>query len=237
MILSFHLVELSPSATLAALRTRPAPAKTAGLIWWQKAAAVPLAAGIFPPPRPTGLAVTAAWTDDAALDNFLATDPVAEPLSAGWNVRLEPLGAVGDWPVLPGLYQPRASFDDGEPVAVLTMGKLVLRRAVGFFKASGAAERQAVAAPGLLLSTGLARPPRLVASFTVWRNIHAMRAYAQRTGGAHLDATRAHHQRRFHHESLFARFRPYHAHGTWQGFTDLGPTVAHAGIDVQPACY
>lgn len=74
MILSLHLVELPPSATFAALRPRPAPAKRAGLIWWQKTAAVPLAAGIFPPPRPTGLAVTAAWTDDAALDDFLAND-------------------------------------------------------------------------------------------------------------------------------------------------------------------
>jgi hypothetical protein len=94
---------------------------------------------------------------------------------------------------------------------------------VRFLRASAAAERLAVGDPAVLASTGLARPPALVATFSLWQSVAAMRAYAG--GGndpAHRDAVRAHAARPFHHESAFVRFRPYRAEGSWDGREPLG---------------
>jgi hypothetical protein len=83
-------------------------------------------------------------------------------------------------------------------------------------KASGAAEAQAVANPAMIAGTGLARPPRLVATFSLWRSAAEMKAYAYR-GSGHLAAMEGMRVHNFHHEYLFARFRPYAAHGEWDG--------------------
>lgn len=75
---------------------------------------------------------------------------------------------------------------------------------------------------GLLAATGLARPPRFVATFSLWRTPAEMREYAVgRTPGSHLHAIRAHNRDPFHHESVFVRFRPYAAQGRWDGFNPL----------------
>lgn len=227
VILSIDLIDGGPSATLRALRARPRAASVPGLVWAQTALTVPLAAGLFPPPRPTGAARIAAWTGDAALDAFLEREA---PARRGWGVRLEPLRASGAWSAVPQLSGANTPHGDDELVAVLTLGRLKLNRAVPFFRATGRAERQAVADPALLLSTAMARPPRLVATFSVWRTAAEVRAYAYGgTGEEHVSAIRAHRQAPFHHESLFARFRPYAEHGSWRGLRPLaGQSEARA---------
>jgi hypothetical protein len=224
MILSIHLIELSPRHAVPIARAGRRSRRIPGRIWAQAAFTVPLAAGVFPPPRPTGVALIGAWADDRALDRFLADDPLAAHLANGWHTRLEPLRAVGGWSPLPGLADAVGTSDDDAPVAVLTLGRLRLLRAPAFFRASGAAERQAVANPGLVSSTAFARPPRLLGTFSVWQSAAAMRAYAYTRDGAHATASGAHHVRPFHHESVFARFRPYDARGAWHGF---GESLGH----------
>src|SRR3954469_18803146 len=100
MILSVHLAPLRTRPALRALRT---PVAAPGLLWGESLAAVPLAAPLFPPPRPLGVGLVAAWEDDGALDDSLARAPLAERFAGGWHVRLEPLRAFGAWAALPGL--------------------------------------------------------------------------------------------------------------------------------------
>ena len=155
----------------------------------------------------------ASWDDDAALDEFLAGHPLADRLSGGWHVRLEPLHVYGSWSGFPDLPAQELPVDDEEPVAVLTIGRLRLRRVRPFLQASARAEGEAIANPALLASTGLARPPRTVATFSLWRSAREMRDYAG--DGAHRAATTAHRAKPFHHESAFVRFRPYGSRGDW----------------------
>lgn len=76
--------------------------------------------------------------------------------------------------------------------------------------------------PALLRGTGLARPPGLVATFSLWRSTGAMRAYAGGPSGTeHRDAVKAHAERPFHHASAFIRFKPYGAEGEWDGKNPL----------------
>ena len=218
MILSVHLARTGPRDAVSVLRRRLAPDGVPGLIWAQAAVTVPLAAGVLPPPRPTGVGLIAAWSGDEALDDFLERDPSARRLAGGWHVRLQPLRASGSWTALPGLAEPEQPVDDDEPVAVVTLGRLRPRRAVAFLRTTAPAEREAVADPALVLSTALARPPQLVATFSVWDTAAAMRSYAYGSAvAAHVRAIRAHRARPFHHESVFARFRPYAARGAWRG--------------------
>lgn len=215
MILSVHLAEVGLGGALAVLRGPPKRGEVAGLRWAQAGATVPLAAKA---PHPNGVALMAAWADNAAFDDFLSGNPLARRLADGWHVRLDPLRASGAWSALPTLPECSKGAGDDEPVAVLTLGRLRLRRAVAFLRTTAPAERQAVANPALLLSTAIVCPPQFVATFSVWESAAAMTDYAYGvTGAEHVHAIRAHRARPFHHESLFARFAPYRAQGAWRG--------------------
>jgi hypothetical protein len=155
----------------------------------------------------------------------LADAPQARRLAGGWHVRLRPLRAFGSWRELTDLPAHAEPHDPAEPVAVLTLGRLRLGRLVPFLRASARAEGQAVRDPAMLAGTALARPPRLVCTFSVWRSAHAMREYAQGDpGGGHPRAVQAHLRRPFHHESVFVRLRPYASSGAWEGRDPLALT-------------
>lgn len=217
MIASMHLADVGPRAALALLRRRPDPAEIAGLRWAETAVAAPLSDRVLPAPS-LRVGLLAYWDGEDALDRFLAEHPVARRLAGGWHVRLEPVRAAGAWAALPEPVGDGEAMDDDEPVAVLTLGHLRLARAVPFLRTSARASGRAAGDPALLAATGLARPPRLVATFSLWRTTAAMRTFAYgAVGGAHRGAIEADRAQPFHHESMFIRFRPYAAVGLWDG--------------------
>jgi len=168
----------------------------------------------------------AAWKNDEAFEAFSAGHPLARQLAAGWQVRLQPLHVYGKWPGLRDLPEGEIKVGDEEPVAVLTLGRPRLHRLPAFLKASARAEAEAVANPGVLALIGMARPPRLVATFSLWRDVETMRAYARgRSDSAHPTATRADRANPFHHDSAFIRFRPYASQGSWDGRDPLALTA------------
>jgi hypothetical protein len=217
MIVSVHIVDAGLPGMLTALRRRPRPGAAPGLRYAettvtarQGGSGVPLYPGRF--------GLIAAWDGDGALDDFSrSSDPLARLLTGGWHARLEPLRVSGEWPAMPGLPERQLPVEDDEPVAVLTLGRPRLKRLRPFLRSAGPAEEEVVAAPGLLASIGLARPPRLVSTFSLWDSAAAMREYSYRDGGTHMAAVRADRERAFHHESAFIRFRPYRSEGEWEG--------------------
>ena len=132
-------------------------------------------------------------------------------------MRLEPLRVFGAWAGMPGLPAKALPVEDEEPVGVLTLGRLRLRRIGPFRRSATPAERAAMEDGALLAGIGLARPPRLVATFSLWRSAAAMREYATVAGGPHNAAVQADRAQSFHHESAFIRFRPYASKGNWDG--------------------
>jgi hypothetical protein len=218
MIVSVHIADVGAARVPGLLRSRPDPAAVPGLRYAETTIAASLSGSLLPRPQPARVGMIAAWEDDETLERFLAEHPLAERLRGGWHVRLEPLRASGTWSRLRGLPSRELAVDDAEPVAVLTLGRLRPRRAMAFLRASARAERQAVADPALLAATGLARPPQLVATFSLWRTASAMRDYAYGAAGeGHVSAIAAQRAEPFHHESVFIRFRPYASEGSWDG--------------------
>lgn len=218
MILSVHIADVGPRAALGILRAAPAPGDVPGLRYAEPAIGAALGGAVLQAPRPGRVGLIAAWDRDESLEDFLHGHELAKRLAGGWHVRLDPLRIWGAWSALPDFPREQQPVDPDEPVAVLTLGRLRFRRAPSFFRTNAPAADQAVAHPALAAGTGLARPPRFLATFSLWRSAAEMRAYAtgpEVTG--HADAVRAHRARAFHHESAFMRFRPYAARGTWDG--------------------
>src|SRR5436190_39221 len=154
-----------------------------------------------------------------------AAGGLAHALAGGWHVRLQPLRAWGAWRALPRLPGPAFDGDGPDPVAALTLGRVRPGRLVPFLRASARAEGEAVANPEMLAGTALARPPRLVCTFSLWRTARAMRAYVQGDHAAgHPRAVAEHLRRPFHRESVFVRLRPYAARGAWDGRDPLALT-------------
>lgn len=222
VIASFHIADVGKLAGLRLLRLRLSRRDVPGLRYGVSTVSAPLSERLLPRPDAGRVALIAAWDDDVALERFLATHPLAQALAGGWRTRLQATHIFGSWPPLDGLVGEQPPMATDEPVAALTIGSLRVSQAPRFFKASAAAERLAVRDPALLRGTGLARPPGLVATFSLWQSTGAMRAYA---GGPsrmeHRDAVKAHASRPFHHASAFIRFRPYDAEGEWNGENPL----------------
>jgi hypothetical protein len=227
MVTSLHLADVRPSKTLQLLRMRLTPHEIPGLRYAESLIAAPLSPQPLPLPRPGRVGLIAAWENGGALDRFLASNPVAEAFAGGYRVRLEPVRIVGAWPelgeLLPAVAPGQAAADADVPggvvpdgrSAVLTIGRLRLRRGPAFLRASARAEGAALRSPGLLLATGLAHPPRIVVTFSLWSGIAPMRAYVERRSGGHGEATTQHATRPFHSQSAFIRFRPYDESGDW----------------------
>jgi hypothetical protein len=228
MIVSVHIAEVGPRAAAGVLLRPPQPAAVPGLTYAETLTTAPLGEPLLPPRQLRRVGMIAAWDGDDALDRFSASHPVARRLAGGWQVRLQPLRVSGSWSGMPGLPSQTLPVDDGEPVGILTLGRLRLLRTGAFRRSAAPAEAAAIDDPALLAGTGLARPPRLVATFTLWRSAAAMRAYAYREGSSHRAAVGADRARPFHHESAFIRFRPYASQGSWDGRDPLAPLVSPA---------
>lgn len=227
MILSLHVGDVGVGSAVRAMWRRPRPGEIDGLRSTETGLCAPFDGKSMPSPK--RLALIAAWDDDVALDRFLDGHALADTLAAGWRVRLAPLQASeGPWSTIRGLGEPVVETDDDAPVAVVTLGRLRLRRVMSFFRANSGAEKLLAQQDAVLFATGIARPPRFVSTFSLWRTAREMKDYAYgRAGPGHLAAIEAHRREPFHHESIFARFRPYGAEGTIDG---REPLAAHAGM-------
>jgi hypothetical protein len=225
MIVSVHLADADMLQVPRVLRSRPTHAELPGLRYAEPTISLPLRDRPVPRPVRPRIGLIAAWDDDRALERFLATHPFAEHFASGWHVRLEALRVFGAWPKIPGLPDREQPVDDDEAVAVLTLGRPRLKRVVPFLKSSGPAEHDAIGNPAVLASTALARPPRLVSTFSLWRSAALMRRYAFGKDGPHQAAVQADRARPFHHESAFIRFRPYASQGTWDGRDPLAALI------------
>jgi hypothetical protein len=214
MIASVQLLETGILAAPRRLLRPPRPAAIPGLRAALAVTLAPLGPRLLPSPRPGRVGLICAWDDDASCSAFL-NGAAAAPFAGGYAVRLRPTRVVGDWPPFGPLEIERTAEDDG-PVAVLTLGRLRLRRTLPFLRASAAAETDVVASPALVLATGLARPPGVVGTFSLWRDRAEMRAVVEPAGGGHRTATAAHAADPFHHASAFIRFAPYGATGEWR---------------------
>jgi hypothetical protein len=222
MIASVHLADVGVPTALLLNRKAPRPGSIRGLRHANIGLAAPLGGSARPSPQFGRVGLIAFWDDDESIDGFLADHPLAAKLASGWHSRLSPLRAHGTWPGLPSDVPKERHVEHEGPVAALTLGRPRVSQLIRFLRASSKAENSAIVAPGLTWATGLARPPSLVATCSLWQSTRALSTYAYGTREpAHPDAIASSDAKPFHHEQAFIRFRPYASHGHLDGKNPL----------------
>lgn len=170
-------------------------------------------------------ALFAVWRDEAALDRFLTTDPIARRWDAAeqaWHVRMRLLSGHGCWGDLDisGLGRPDSSDDarpEHGPVAVLTRATIRTCATVRFTRASRSFGGATARAPGNLAVVGIGeRPVGRLGTFSLWTNHAAAKRFAT-TDDDHLTAMRQARAEGWFADELFAVFRPIRSAGTWDG--------------------
>jgi hypothetical protein len=227
MIASVHIADLPLRQALRVVRSGPLAERVPGLRYAGLTIGARFSASVRPTPIPGRVGLVATWDDDAALDAFLAGHRLAADFAPGWHTRLEPLRSRGNWPLF-GDTSAVAAHDSDEPVAVVTYGKLRPQKALSFLRASARAEQAALESPAMIAGTALARPPKIVSTFSLWRSAAEMQQYAYR-GERHRAAMAGMRQHEFHSAYIFARFRPYGSSGKWEGRDPLAAPEPAAG--------
>lgn len=220
---SVHIADLGARSLLEVARRRPKPGQVPGLLDSHLAPAAPLRTSAVPRVTLGRLALVSLWEDDVAIDAFEADHAVANVMSGGWRVRLEPLRRWGSWPGLPESLPTERTpgVDLPGPFAVVTLARTRMSQIVRFLRTSQPAESAAVAAPGFIWGTALAMPP-FFATVSLWESTRALSAYAYgRSQPAHHDAVEIDKAKPFHHQSAFIRFLPYAATGSLGGRNPL----------------
>jgi hypothetical protein len=222
MIASVHIADMGAPVGTRRQPEAPPAGSIAGLRSASVAIAAPLSDKLLGPVQFGRAALIAFWDDDAAVDRFVSGHPLAERFASGWNVRLAPLRAFGTWPGLPADITAERHVDHEGPVAVLTLGRPRTSELVRFLRTSVKAAASALASPGMMWGTALARPPSFVATCSLWQSSLAAAtfAYGHRDPG-HPTRSRPTEAKPFHHESAFVRFHPYELQGSLGGKNPL----------------
>ena len=167
-------------------------------------------------------AMFAVWRDEAALDAFVASGPLADRWSRAeesWHVRLRLISGDGTWRG----EQPMDGFEhvaaEG-PIVVVTRATVRPRVTREFRMAAADTNADVVDAPGLRAVVGFGeRPIGRLGTFSVWESSAAADAFA--AGHAHQRAVAHARAGKWFGEELFARFAPFGEVGSWNGLSRL----------------
>ncbi|MFM8610963.1 MAG: hypothetical protein ACKOCJ_10950 [Burkholderiaceae bacterium] len=126
-----------------------------------------------------------------------------------------------------------AALAPNPALAALTRASIRPAKAATFWRMAPAAQASLWSAPGCELAAGLGEAPLLrQCTFSLWRDVSSMDAYAQH--GAHQQAIASAYKHSFFSESMFVRLRLLAGSGVWKGRHPLADDAAcevHAAGD------
>jgi hypothetical protein len=139
-----------------------------------------------------------------------------------YSIFLSTLQSRGFWskqqPFIPGEPEP-----DNKLIVVLTRATLKARYYYQFWKRVGRISQSHTGLPGLIFTKGVGERPWIMqATFSVWRSVEDMTAFAHHSDGKHFEAIQTTRRMNGFKEELYARFQPKMTKGSWFGEDPVG---------------
>ena len=133
-----------------------------------------------------------------------------------YSIFLRPLQSRGRWSGKES-FIPAVPDKNEKRLVVLTRATLKPRYYIPFWKRVGKVSDSHTGMPGLLFSKGVGERPWIMqATFSVWRSLENMTAFAHDKGGKHYEAITTTRRLNGFREELYARFQPVGTKGTWK---------------------
>lgn len=232
---TLHLAQLPPTVTARALMRPPTPGTDPGTVpgldHAECLALMRLGAPTLSPDRLQlrRMAMFAQWRDENAVDRFLTEHTLGRHLATGWHVRLEFLRRWSTLAALPDLPTSTGTWAQDEPVVAITLARMRLPQVPRFLQWGKPVEHLVRDHLATTLALAAFRPPRTIATFTIWRTVHEMEDMVHGRSPVpnptrHTAAMTERDRHDFHHEFATLRFRPTSEHGTWQERTNIIPS-------------
>lgn len=228
--MTVHTVHLAEVAARVGAQALMRPPSAHGLDHAECLALMRLGAPTMSPDRLQlrRIAIFAQWRSEADVDRFLTDSELGRQLAGGWHVRLQFLRRWSTIAALADLPARAGPWDSAEPVVAVTLARMRLTQVPRFLAWGKPVERLVRDHPATTLTLAAFRPPRTIATISVWRTVREMEEMVHgrsTTEGAdrHVAAMAERDRRDFHHEFATFRFRPLSEHGAWQGRTGIVP--------------
>ena len=179
-------------------------------------------------------AVLGAWCGEQEGKEFLSGSSVmtdyCRHTEEVFTLHLSPLSSRGSW----SGRQPFKAVEDPAPeapLAVITRATIRPRYVLGFWSQVGRVSRSLEQhREGLLFTKGIGELPWVEqATFSVWRSLPHMQAFAHAQGTPHAEAIARTRKADGFREELYARFRVTGTEGTWNGTDPVRDALQAAG--------
>lgn len=169
------------------------------------------------------------WDNEASARQFLADHPavaaIRQTADEVWTVFMCTFMAHGAWDKV-SPFVVNAKREDDAPVGVITRATIYTKYLWRFWRFVPRVSRSVEGREGLLFSVGIGELPLVQqATFSLWKNSHAMKAYAYQSE-YHREVVKRTRELGWYEEELFARFKPYATQGSWYGKDPLADYIS-----------
>lgn len=169
----------------------------------------------------------AVWDERANFDSFYQESQLSKwwdkYTTERWTILMEPTLSRGTWDGAEPFGRLYNDNNNG-PVVVLTRATINLNRLRRFWAHVAGVEDAMKKSDGYLMSLGIGEFFHRAATFSVWRDKESMQAFAYQRP-KHVDVIKKTRDEHWHHEDLFARFRPIESMGTMDGTDPLSDII------------
>jgi len=164
------------------------------------------------------------WKDESTARHFIDTHALMAEFRdrsrETWTVFMQPVAAHGEWDGA-APFRITQPYHEDRVVGVLTRATIYTRYLWRFWRFVPPVSRSIEGREGMLFSVGIGELPLIQqATFSLWRDSHAMKAYAYQSR-RHQEVVKRTRELGWYSEELFARFHPFDSQGSWGGADPL----------------
>jgi hypothetical protein len=183
-------------------------------------------------------ALLCSWPDEERARTFMSSDPLfqiyRDHATEIYTLHMSPLSARGRWSGVEP-FEPAVPPVDG-PLAVITRATLRPHYIIPFWLSVAGVVRSSQEREGLIFTKGMGDIPWIMqATFSVWRSLEDMAAFAHAQGGSHQQVIARTRRMNGFSEELYSRFVVTDTEGSWHGTDPVRAALEPLGSNRTPS--